>query len=80
MANIRELTSRFTDWEARIVLESITNELERLRVLAETSDDEDMAADAGNDYIEVKLLKDRLEKEASSVFGEQILIFSREEL
>ncbi|MCG3727604.1 hypothetical protein EXA16_17375 [Vibrio cincinnatiensis] len=80
MANIRELTSSFTDWEARIILESLTNELERLRILAETSNDEDIAADAGNDYIEVKLLKDRLEKEATSVFGEQILIFGYEEL
>jgi len=80
MINVREIKVSFLDWEARIILESVTNELERLKKIAETSNDENIAADAGNDYLEVLGLKERLEDEMVSIFGEQIKNFSREEI
>lgn len=80
MTNLRELKLTLVDWETRIILESITNEMRRLRTLADTSDNDDEAADAGNDYLQAAGLKERLEREAISVFGKQITNFSREEI
>lgn len=75
MANLRELTVSLLDWETRAVLESLTREMQRLKVLAETSDNEDEAADAGNDFLEVAGLLERMQSEAKSVFGDQITNF-----
>lgn len=78
MAELRELKSTFLDWEIRIILESISREADRLKNINETSQDEDEAADAGNDCIEVLMLKKRLEEEAVEVFGRQIKDFGRD--
>lgn len=75
MANLRELTVSLLDWETRAVLESLTREMQRLKVLAEASDNEDEAADAGNDFLEVAGLLERMQSEAKSVFGDQITNF-----
>ncbi len=80
MTNVRELTISLLDWEARIILESVTVELKRLKKITETSDDEDVVADAGNDYLEVLGLKERLENKAVSIFGKQIKNFNSEEI
>lgn len=69
MTNKRELNLTLLDWEAGYILESISREIERLKTIAEESEDEDEAADAGNDYLEIAGLKERLEKEAKNVFG-----------
>lgn len=76
MTTLRELKTSLLDWEARAVLEAISRELARLKVLAEESEDEDEAADAGNDFLELAGLKERLEQEAIDVFGEQICNFN----
>jgi hypothetical protein len=70
MAEVREIKVSLLDWEARIVLESIERELQRLRHVTETSDDEDAVAEAGNDYLQVVGLKERLQEQAEAVFGE----------
>lgn len=80
MTNLRELNVALLDWETRIILEAVTNEMNRLKIRAETSENDDEAAEAGNDYLEIAGLKERLENEAISVFGEQITNFSREEI
>jgi hypothetical protein len=80
IANLRELNISLLDWEARYVLESLSRELERLKVVSENADDEDVAADAGNDYLELVGLKERLESEAKAVFGDQIVNFSRDSI
>lgn len=72
----RELNISLLDWEARYILESITREMEWLKALSEKSDDEDEAADAGNDFLEIAGLKERLEAEVKSVFGEQFVNYS----
>ena len=76
MTNLRELDLSLLDWETRYILESVSKEMARLKTIAEKSQNEDEAADAGNDYIEISGLKERLEKEAISVFGNQIVNFS----
>ncbi|WP_225073843.1 hypothetical protein [Desulfuromonas sp. CSMB_57] len=72
MTKKRELIFSILDWEARYILESISREMQRLKTVAEESDDEDEAADAGNDYLEIAGLKERFESEAIKVFGNLI--------
>lgn len=78
MSTLRELKISLLDWEARAILESLSKEIERLKEIAEKSDDEDEAANAGNDCLELVGLKERLESEAVAVFGSQITNFSNE--
>lgn len=80
MAELREVTVTLLDWEARYVLQSISNELQRLKVIAETSEDPDDAVDAGNDYVELIGLYESLSETAISTFGEQIANFSNEKI
>lgn len=80
MTNIREMEATLSDWEARYVLESLSKEMERLKKINAESEDEDEVADAGNDFIELSGLYERLSTEAISIFGNQILNFSREEI
>lgn len=80
MANIRELEVKLNDWEARYVLEALSREMERLKAINYESEDEDEAADAGNDFMEISSLYENVSKNAVKVFGEQILNFSREQL
>ncbi len=80
MSHIRELRINLTDWETRAILESVSKEMERLKHINATSQDEDEAADAGNDLLELSCLWDRLCQEAISIFGEQIKNFNQEEL
>lgn len=68
MAHLRELTISLLDWESRAVLEALTREMQRLKVLAETSDDEDEGADAGNDFLEIGGLLERLQSQAKSIW------------
>ena len=75
MANLRELSVNLLDWEARYIIESLSRELDRLKSVAGSSDEEDLAADVGNDYLELAGLKERLEGEAKAVFGNQIVDF-----
>lgn len=80
MAELREVTVTLLNWEARYILQSISNELQRLKVIAETSEDPDEAADAGNDYVELAGLYESLSKTAISTFGSQVANFSSEKI
>lgn len=75
MANLRELNVSLLDWEARIILDSLHKEKHRLQTLAQTSEDDDEAADAGNDLMEIAGLLERMEASAITVFGDQITNF-----
>lgn len=76
--------SRFTldlaESELKILLEGLVELERKMSTICETSDDEDEIADYGNDLIEVRLLLNPLKDKAVSVYGEQILNFSRESL
>jgi len=76
MSTLRELKISLLEWETRAILESLSKEIERLKRVAETSEDEDEAA--GNDCLELVGLKERFESEAVAVFGSQISNFSSE--
>lgn len=78
MAAVREIEAKFVDWEARYLLAALSREMERLKRINSESEDEDEAADAGNDYLEISGLYERLSSEAVSTFGGQILEFSDE--
>jgi len=73
MASVRELELKVLDWETRYILESLAKEMQRLKVINESSTDEDEVADAGNDYIELSGLYERLSSEAISQFGPKII-------
>ncbi len=75
---MREMDFTTNDWEVRYILESLSKEMNRLKLINSTSDDEDTAADAGNDYMEISGLFERLSEKAVAVFGEQILNFDDE--
>ena len=66
--------------EAKIILESLIEQEARMAEICNTSDDEDLIADIGNDLIELRLLLNRLKEEAISNFGPSVLEFSREPL
>lgn len=72
MSELRELDLRLCDWETRAVLAAIWRETQRLRLLNETAEDEDVQADAGNDYLALAGLYQQLKEQATRVFGNQI--------
>ncbi|NMM42324.1 hypothetical protein [Pseudoalteromonas arctica] len=80
MTVIRELNVNLNDWETRYILESLSKEMAHLKAINATSEDEDEAADAGNDFIEVSGLYDQMSSNAVEVFGKQILDFSKGEI
>ena len=80
MTVISELNVNLNDWETRYILESLSKEMAHLKAINASSEDEDEAADAGNDFIEVSGLYDQMSSNAVEVFGQQILDFSRDEI
>lgn len=80
MTDIREMEAMLSDWETRYVLEALSKEMVRLKKINSESEDEDEAADAGNDFMEISGLFERLSTKATKTFGEQILNFSRDEI
>lgn len=77
MANVIEMTFNTVDWETRYLLQSIHNELQRLRTISESGGEDD-SIDAANDFIELSGLYERLSESATSIFGQQITNFSNE--
>ena len=80
MTVIRELNVNLNDWETRCILESLSKEMARLKAINSSSEDEDEAADAGNDFIEMSGLYDQMSSNAIEIFGQQILDFNSGEL
>lgn len=78
MTNIRQIEISAINSEARIILDALRREMERLKSINVNSEDEDEAADAGNDYLEVSSLYEKVESLAVSTFGPQITNFSDE--
>ncbi|KKO50160.1 hypothetical protein VT06_01475 [Arsukibacterium sp. MJ3] len=80
MTIIREINVNLNDWETRYILESLYKEMAHLKAINASSEDEDEAADAGNDFIEVSGLYEQMSSKAVEIFGQQILDFSRGEI
>jgi hypothetical protein len=66
--------------EAKILLEALTDREQELLGICESSDDQDVVADTGNDLIELRLLLNSLREQAVKTFGSGVLNFSREPL
>lgn len=71
---------KLVESEAKIILESLIAQESKLAEICDTSDDEDIIADTGNDLIEVRLLLKRLKDEFVSIFGASVLEFGRDSL
>jgi hypothetical protein len=64
-------------WEAKLVLESLIREEERLRTIIATSENEDEIADRDEDLIKLRLTLKRLKEEAVARFGPSVLNFDK---
>lgn len=72
-----ELSTRLLEWEARIVLEALIREEERLESAIAVSTDENEMADLGNDLLQLRLVLGRLKEEAVAQFGKGVLNFDK---
>lgn len=67
------------EWQIKVLLKALQTHKEKLRAL-NLSSDEDIAADAGNDLIELNMTQKYLEGCALNFFGENALNLSNEPL
>jgi len=74
------LVLRLSESEAKILLESLITRERQMAEVCETSDDEDLVAETGNDLIELRLFLNSVRDQAVRQFGERVLNFSREPL
>ena len=68
------------EWEARIVLEALTREEERLVSEIAISSDENAISDMDNDLIKLRNVFRRLKEEAVAKFGRSVLNFNKDPL
>jgi hypothetical protein len=66
------------EWQARYILEALRSLERQWGDTAATCNDEDVAADVGNDMIRLTAAHDYLEREAVKAFGPNITKFSGE--
>ena len=69
------LSLSLVESEAKILLESLIEKEQAMSKLCETSSDEDLIAETGNDLIELRLLLNSIKERAVTEFGESILEF-----
>lgn len=72
------LTLELVESEVKIILESLTEKEQAMAEICNTSDDEDLVAEIGNDLIELRLLLKSLKEKATSKFGASVLEFGSE--
>jgi hypothetical protein len=68
------------EWQARIILECLTREEERLLSEMAISNDENAIADMDNDLIKLRMVLKKLKEEAVAKFGKDILNFNKDAL
>jgi len=62
--------------ETKIFLEPLTEKEQAMSEICETSLDEDVIAEIGNDLIELRLLLNSVKEKTVTEFGESILVFN----
>lgn len=72
-----KVTVDLLEWEARLVLVAMAELEEKWRTICNTTTDEDVQADYGNDLVELRMAKESIQQKAVAEFGDQILIFDR---
>ena len=70
----------FLEWQARIVLEALTREEERLLSEIAISSDEDAMADMDNDLIALRSVLRNLKEVAVAKFGKGVVNFNKDVL
>lgn len=75
---MRRITLDLGSSDMKLVLEGLESLEKQWAHICENSDDEDEISDYGNDLIELRLLIKSLRSDAISVFGDNVLNFSRE--
>ena len=75
-----KLTLSLASSEAKLILEAIAELDSRWSAICQSSEDEEEVADYGNGLTELRLLSERLEHEASAIFGPAVLNFGRDPL
>jgi len=73
-------TARFdlTESQVKVILKSLNDRDERLNDVCNISNDEDEIAMAGNDLVELRLVKKTIERIAVEAFGDSVLNLSDE--
>ena len=64
--------------ETKIILESLIEKEQSMAEICETSTDEDLISEIGNDLIELRLLLNSLKEKATAEYGKSVLEFSSE--
>jgi hypothetical protein len=77
---MKKLELSLIESEAKILLEALIEKETVMSEICETSDDEDLIADIGNDLIELRLLLKTVKEQAVSQFGPSVLEFGKEPL
>jgi hypothetical protein len=70
-------SASFTEWEARVILEALTHEEERLREAIAVSQDEDEISDLDNDLVQLRSTLDRFKDAAVNRFGPGVANFDK---
>jgi hypothetical protein len=71
-------TTNILEWEARIILEALTREEERLQSEIAISSDENEIADMDNDLIALRMVLKKLKEQAVAKFGKDVLNFNKD--
>ncbi len=69
-----------TESETKIILEALIEKDASMESICNTSDNENLKSDVGNDLIELRILLKEFKSKAISSFGESVLEFSNEPL
>ncbi|RZP54102.1 hypothetical protein D8T45_23795 [Vibrio vulnificus] len=75
---MRRITLDLASSDMKLVLEGLESLEKQWTHVCENSDDEDEISDYGNDLIELRLLIKSLRNDAISVFGDNVVNFSRD--
>ncbi len=75
---MRRITLDLASSDMKLVLEGLESLEKQWVHVCENSDDEDEISDYGNDLIELRLLIKSLRNDAISVFGDNVVNFSRD--
>ncbi len=72
------LVLNLVESEAKIILESLIEKEQAMAEVCDTSTDENLIAEIGNDLIELRLILNVVKEKATAQFGESVLEFGSE--
>ena len=75
---MKKLEISLIESETKILLEALLEKEAAMSEICESSDDEDLIADIGNDLIELRHLLKAVKEQAVPLFGTSVLEFGKE--